>query len=329
MRSLERLPVAGRDAAISLSWHTRVDAAVLKAYEAVGGEAWVPRALLEQLHATESGHQKRIAVLRFHGAPWAVVPLSLCGRYWEPLLQGVIPELQPFPSVGSPTHVLAATGLAVGVWASPTDPSGWANVRWRERVPSYEFDLKDDPEPYWRKRDLWKSIVRANKRTADFELVVDDLQGAKWTIERWRARHFTGDLSAVSAKSPERLVATEWGLRSGIAHAWCLRDGDRWVAGMVGFVQNGRLAVNTVYRDPDYDWHSVGTRTFFETFRWAREHGLEHLSLGSQFDYKRRWAPASGVQFQFVVAPLPVYSLLATAENLPRVFRRVLNRVKR
>ena len=328
MRCLERVGHFGRDGAVSVSWHTRLDAEVRSAYAAVGGEAWVPIDLLAQIYATDSGHLKRIAVLKRNGAPWAVVPLRLAGRYWEPLVQGVIPELPPFVSVGNPTQVLAATGLAVGVWASPIDPSGWASVRWSARVPSYEFDLKDDPEPYWRKRDLWKSIVRANKRTAGIELVMDDLEGAKWVIEGWRARHFTGDLAAVSAKSAERLVATEWGLRSGAAHAWCLRDEERWVSGMIGFVRDGRLAVNTVYRDRAYDWHSVGTRVFYEAFRWAREHGIEHLSLGSQFDYKRRWAPPSGMQSNFVVAPLPVYALLATIENTPRLYRRILNKGK-
>lgn len=326
---MERAPVKGRDRAVSLSWHTHIDTAVRHAYEAVGGEAWVPMDLLAQIHATDSGHQKRVAVLQLHGSPWAVVPLRLAGHYWEPLVQGVIPELQPFPCVGNPASVLAATGLAVGVWASRTDPAGWANLRWSEHIPAYDLNLQEDPEGHWRKRDQWKSIVQANNRTRGFELVVDDLEGARWTIEGWRARHFVGDLGAVSAKSADRLVATEWGLRSGAAHAWCLRDGNRWVAGLVGFVRGGRLAVNTVHRDPDYDWYSVGTRTFFETFQWARANGLEQVSLGSQFDYKSRWAPPSGTHFQFVVAPLPVYALLGVVENAPRVYRRMLRRGER
>ena len=326
LRGLERLPEPGRERGVSLTWHDRVDDAVRAAYEAVGGGEWVPIELLARLMETDTGQPKKIAVLHRDRAPWAVVPLRLAGRWWQPLMQAVDAELAPFPCTGHPEGVLAATGLLIRVRSSRTDPAGWRNVRARESTPSYDFDLGGSTEGYWRQRGHWKSIGKANRRTADFELVEDDLEGARWTIERWRDHFFIGDPAQISAAWADRMVALEWGLRAGTEHVWCLRDGQRWIGGLTASVHGHRLTTGTGYRDRDYDWHRPATRLFFEAFQWAHAHGLEEVSLGSVFDYKRSWAPPAGTHHEFKVGPLTAYAVLAAGRAIHLRFLRVLQR---
>ena len=94
-----------------------------------------------------------------------------------------------------------------------------------------------------------------------------------------------------------------------------LRDGERYVAGVVTTVVDSKMTIGTVYRDPQYDWHSAGTRTFYEAFAWAKANGIGIVSLGSLHNYKRRWAPPSATRWNYVIAPLPVHLVQGTVER--------------
>ena len=311
-RALERVAATtARRQRLRVEWHEGLGQGLHAAYAAVGGEEWVPAALLIRVLATPGPHRKRVAVVYRDESPCAVVPLREAGRFWEPLLQGVIPEINAFPCVSHQEEVLASLNLNIGCWASLEPPSGNRNLRWAEPKPCYELNVHEDPEPYWRSRNLWKTIVQARNRTSAFELVVDDAGACSWGIEQWRDRFYTGANDQVSSKWNDRVTVANWALANDWRmHSWHLRDRerDRWVAGVTGFVHDGRLSFGTLFRHPEYDWHGVGHRCFYEVFLWARSQGLKTVSLGADWEYKRRWAPPVGTQWDFVVSPLPVHA---------------------
>jgi GNAT superfamily N-acetyltransferase len=308
--------VTARPRNTRIEWHDRIGARFSDAYAAVGGEDWVPLELLSRVLATPGPHRKRTAVLYRHDVPWAVVPLRLARRFWEPLMQGVVPDLAPFASTSRPGSVLATLGLNVGLWASPEPPSWSQNVRWAQSLPCYELDVTIDPESHWRSTQLWKTIVQARKRTASFELVRDDASACSWSIERWRDRFYRGVNDQVSSKWNDRVTVANWALANNWRmHSWHLRDGDRWVAGATAFEHNARLALGTIFRDPEYDWHGVGHRSLYEVCMWARQNGLQKVSFGNSFEYKRRWARPSGQHWDAIVAPRSVYAWDAVLER--------------
>ncbi len=299
-------------------WNPEVSAA----YRALGGEAWLPETLLRDLVTNQRTHRKRVAVLHRDARPWAVVPLRLTGDNWQPLMRGIIDGCDDFLCSGDRGRVLAALRLNVFVMHSPVDPAGWANVRWAGTIGGYELTLGEHPERYWRSRDRWTSVLQARRRTGHFELILDDPDSAHWTIDGWHKRFDTGDSSHVAAKWEDRHIIADWGLRSGLVRSWALRDQGRWIAGVVANVDGGRLTFATVYRDPEYEWHCLGTRLFSEAFIWAYESGMDCVDLGGGLDYKRWWAPPAGRRWHYVVSPLPVHAVRGSVGRASALLRR-------
>lgn len=286
------------------------------AYRSLGGEAWLPEALLSDLLSNQRTHKKCVAVLQRHGKPWAVVPLRLTGLEWQPLIRGVIDRCDDFLCSADRGQVLAALGLNIFVWHSPVNPKGWAGVRWSRSIQSYELSLEESPERYWRSRDRWTSVLQARRRTEPFELILDEPDSAHWTIDQWHERFYTGDNARVSSKWEDRHMVADWGLGSGTVRSWGLRDNERWIAGIVANVDGSRLTFSTVYRDPEYDWYSLGTRLFSEAFLWAYESGMDCVDLGGDLDYKRWWARPIQGRWHYAVAPLPVYAVQGSVARL-------------
>lgn len=283
---------------------------VSHAYQLLPGHGdWLPEELLARLVADQRTHRKTVAVLWRKGAIWALVPLRLTGEAWQPLIRGVADPYADFLCTGQSGEVLAALRLNLTVWNAETSPAGWRNLRWLTREPSYELLLDEPPERYWRKTDRWKSVVQAQRRTADFELVRDDQSSAAWILERWHEFWFRGDTARLAAKWQDQQAFVDWGLEAGTIRTWALRDGGRWIAGAITVVKDRRLTLLTVYRDRDYDWHSVGTRVFAEASNWAYEQGLERVIFGGGFAYKRWWGKPVGMRHTYGVSPFAVHSL--------------------
>ena len=316
LRLLERASnLRARSDEVALRWFDHWTPECDASYEELGGNSWLPSTLLSEMLANQSVHRKGVALLARGGRPWALVPLRLAGAFWEPLTQGVIHGYALFLCQRQPELAISHLRLNVGFWDAPEPPTGWRGLRWSAPVVCYDLSLDGDPERYWRSTDLWKSIVRAKHRTAGFELLRDDFEATKWLIERWRDRFYTGRPREVSSKWGDRILAAKWGLDAGTVRSWVLRDGERYAGGVVTTVVDSKMTFGTVYRDPEYDWHSVGTRTFYEAFAWAKTAGIGSVSLGSLYDYKRRWAPASATHWNYVISPLPVHVVQGAVER--------------
>ncbi len=308
---------------VTVSWHTNLSSPVSRHYTDCGGDEWLPYDLFRAVFENRSQGCKTIALLWRGGAPWAFVPLRRAGRYWEPLFVGVIPETVPFPCNGRRDGALAALRLNIGVWQDLEPPVGLENRRWLSRFTSYELDLRDDPEPYWRARDLWKTIRQSLRRGAGLELVTNDGDGCEWTINRWRDRFSRVNPGGTVTKWADRAVVARWSLANDWQmRSWHLRDGSRWVGGLTGFVLGERLVFGTIYRDPEYDWFGVGHRLFYEALVWGRREGIPMASLGTTFPYKRRWAPGCGSQWSYVVAPWPVHAWNGAIEHAGKTICR-------
>ncbi len=297
-------PVSG----VRVSWHERWDSEVSSFYGKLGGELWLPESLLERLIGDQSVHPKRVALLTRRGAPWALVPLRWTAKYWQPLLRGVAEPFPDFLAGDTPEEVYAALNVGIYVRFGLDNPSRFRNLRWVAADLSYELSLDESPELYWREKDRWKSVIQARRRTAEFEVVENDPADTRWVVENWRQRWSTGSVIEAAAKWRDRIAFDEWGLTTGASRSWVLRDGRRPVAGCIGVTRDGSMMLQTVYRDREYDWHSVGTRAFAEAVLGAYELGLREVSFGSGFEYKRWWARPAGSRYTYAVAPLPVHA---------------------
>lgn len=310
-RALERIsalrqPVPGA----RVSWHSAWDPEVSAFFQQLGGEGWLPEHVLAMLVSDQSIHPKRVALLTRDGEPWALVPLRWTTKYWQPLLRGVAEPFPDFIATHAFGDVFAALNVGVYVRFGTQSPANFRNLRWSTTDTSYDLSLEQSPERYWRQTERWKSVVQARKRSAAFDLVRDDPAATSWTVERWHRRWASGRAIEVSAKWRDRIAFDQWGLTSGAVRSWALRDRDRdrWVAGCIGVIRDGSMMLQTVIREPEYDWYNVGTRIFAEAVLGAYGLGLREVSFGAGFEYKRWWARPGHVRHTFIVAPWPVHA---------------------
>jgi len=322
VRAIERATASrGYRNAVTARWFPEVTPEVQRTYDLLGGSQWVPMELVRLILGVP-GHTKRLVALEQNGEPWALVPVRLVDSYWEPMLFSVVAGAQPFLCHRNRGLVFAKLGIALRAWESELRASECAGVRWSEDIPWRDVIVSEDPEPYWRSTELWKTIIQAKRRTQQFELVMDDLDSAKWTIEGWRDRFADGAGRGPTTLWRERVEVAEWGLTNGAMHCWALKDGERWVAGSTGFVQEGRLSLGTIYRDPAYGWHGAGNRILYETFMWARDSGLERATIGGHFAYKKRWAPITSIRSQILVAPWLAAAVLGASQRGGQLLHR-------
>jgi Acetyltransferase (GNAT) domain len=261
-----------------------------------------PPALLQLLLTGNDIHEKEIGVICANGRTLAAVPLRRIGRNWEPLLARIVPGYATVIGELPPRLALPSLSRSIFVRDSRDPPLAMRNVRRAATGPTHDLSLRADPEEFWRERGRWPSIITARRRTELFELVVDSTEAARWTIDNWAAYHWRGP-DGVTSLAEDRLIATLYGLEHGSTRCWALRDSGRWVAGCIATVVSGELAFTTVYRRREYDWHSPGSRLFYEAVTWAKESGLQRASFGGHFAYKRHWAPASGLAWNYLVSP--------------------------
>ncbi|MEO8539474.1 MAG: GNAT family N-acetyltransferase [bacterium] len=287
------------------SWTPEVSAF----YRQLDGASWIPEALMRDLVMNQQTHKKMVMTVSRHGEPWALVPLRLLGLSWQPLICGVANAYDNVLCSGDRGDVLGSLGLNIGVVQSWTEPVGWKNVQWKLGQTNYGLPLNESPELFWRKTERWKTVIQARRRSANFELVRDDLDSALWINEKWHERWSRGDISTVVETWQDRETFIRWGLETGAVRCWALRDGRRWIGGVTGIVKAGGLDFATVYRDREYDWYGIGNLLFAETMLWAHSAGLQRATLGAAFEYKRWWAQPDGKHWKFSVCPLPLHAL--------------------
>ena len=105
----------------------------------------------------------------------------------------------------------------------------------------------------------------------------------------------------------ERILVAEDLEKRGRHYTFAIKDGDKPVAGETLIVIGQDLVSHTCWRDRAYDRHGVGTRLSSEIFYWAAQNGFKNLNWGGWYDYKKRWAPATGSYTSFDVAPPTAY----------------------
>lgn len=306
-------------------WFRAVTPEVEAAYERLGGSTWVPLELL-RLVLDFPGYTKRVVILRTDGVPWALVPLRLVDSYWEPMLFSVLPGVPSFICSRDRGQVFGKVGVALRVWESELRTWECSGVRWSTEIPWREVQLHEDLERYWRSRELWKTIIQAKRRTEGFDVVVDDPESAEWAIKGWRERFARVEGRDITRLWRERVIASNWGLANGTMHCWGLRDQHGWVAAATGMNRDGRLALGTLHRATAYGWYGAGNRILYEMVMWARENGLDSITLGGHFGYKRRWAPVTGARSQLLIAPVPAAALLGAVERSRELWGRMQSR---
>jgi hypothetical protein len=295
-------------------WFDRVTPQVERAYDSLGGDWRVSLDLLALAMSWPSLTERRLAVVTSESGLVGLLPLRWIDGYWEPLLARVVPEAPAALGAVPFEDIVESVCRNVFVRGTTSDPSGWPSLRWSEQSTSYDLDLSDDPERYWRAKHRWKSITASRKRTQSLELVMDSRDAAMWTITRWRDKHWRAG-RGVTSLWPDRQAVVLWGLENGQAHCWALRDGDQWVAGNIGMVVGSTLSFSTVFREPSHAWHSPGTRLFYEALTWGITAGLQNAAFGSGHDYKRYWAPQTTGRWNCIVSPLAPHLVRAAASR--------------
>lgn len=320
-RALESLP-SQWISPFDVQWHNSWDADVERAYEAVDGDSWLPADVVRALRTNVPGLTHRLAVVSRGARVVAVVPLVERGERWEPIAQGVVPGIAPFPSREHPARVAAALGRAVRFRGMPGPAPSDARPGAVYRLPCYELPLDQDPEEYWRKAGRIRVVRKARERTQHLVLAPATAAELRWIHETWHTRWRTGSPAAVSGRWRERLAAFELLAPRGLARATVLRDGETPVSGLVTFAVEGTLHFGTACRDRRYDALGVGGRLFDAAILWAYAQGFRAVSMGVGHDYKRWWAPRGPDEWSYSVAPRHVDTWLRFARRASEMLGR-------
>ncbi len=256
-------------------------------------------------------NRKRIALVTDKGIPAAVVALRQRGIFWEPVTQWLLPG-SIFPvREDSLMPSLIALGVEVEIawWRMNASPPNHLWIRANLLpTPTYRMPLSMDFEGYWRKSGQFKDVRSARNRCLGFTFEVNSPGAAEWIIknstEKWASSENTyiEDLS-------DRLIVADYLAKHGQFHSLLLLNGGIPVAGNTFIVHGRDLVSGVVYRNPEYDKFSAGTRIWELSFEWAAKNNYVKLDMGGGFDYKKRWAPQEGERFKFRICPPYLYTI--------------------
>ena len=247
--------------------------------------------------------------------PLAVLALRSTGGPWEPVTMWITPGL-PFPFAHTGVlPILRAVGLPMNFawWRCPGEPPRSRRVVTSAPELTYRLPCDADPETHWRKTSLLHNVRNARRRCESFSVAADVPGAYEWVIRNWGlawrvAPHHVEDM----------LLAARMRVAQGRYHSLVVYDNDRAIAGATEIEDDGDLVGQAVFRDPDYERHSLGTFVIDRLFAWAVERGFKGLDFGGTASYKERWAPVGGRKF--TVSVMPLYRAIADA--LRRPFRR-------
>jgi hypothetical protein len=148
-------------------------------------------------------------------------------------------------------------------------------------------------------------------------LKVNAANSTEWIIkgwdQRWRGSQDGGPDIA------DRLVAAEYLQKRGLYYSHLLLDGSKPAAGVTTIIHRNEAVAHYSYRNPDYDRHGAMTRLKELLFFWARDMGLDAISIGQRHDYKLRWAPERDRYMTFKVYP----DIILARDRVSRSLRAV------
>lgn len=286
------------------AWHPDLDAAqrLLPEMETC------PPELYKELIELRDERPKRTALVTEGGNPVAVIGLKYESSGWRPVTTWLVPEAV-FPAANE--YLLAAlAALRIPVFVA------W----WRQRVPppaagflidhihatpTHHLSCAAGFEAYWRQSGLERDIARARKKCAHLRFEVNMVGADEWAITNWAKRWSTPG-SSHFAESIERIAVSRYWTKRGRQFTFALLDGDRLAAADVCFAHRGDIVGQIHYRDPAFEKYSVGTRLIEGVHRWAAESGFAGQDFGGGHAYKKRWAPESGIRWEFTLRRDPL-----------------------
>jgi hypothetical protein len=171
----------------------------------------------------------------------------------------------------------------------------------------FRIDLRSDFEAYWKESGQMRTVQMARKRTRDFVIEVDGPGAAEWTIRGWAGAWHGRE----TASEDDLVVAADHYSRDGRFHTIRLLDGREPVTGHTWFVDGDALLLITTFTKPEYRQHQAGTRNLDAVFSWAAQAGFRQIDMGVGHEYKRRWAPESGIRWSFDVRPWHIHATAA------------------
>jgi GNAT superfamily N-acetyltransferase len=268
---------------------------------------------------------KRFALIVAPGGEMiAVVGLRGRHRHWELLCDGAVPMAVAPAAPGRAWEALSALGvyLRLNEMDAPLPPL--KTVRFVNAAPYYRIATRSDVDGHWKANGNGRSLKSAQNRCkalGDVRLEVDGPDGAEWIIRNWHEK-WKDDPDLETVTTEFVLAAAAYLQPRGRYNSFRLLIDERPVAGLNMFPHDGVMHLQNVYRDPEFEWHGVGTRLIELMFRWAAQSPYEYVDLGCGPGYKARWAEEAGQRFSFSVTPVRLALMRQGLEVLRTIRRR-------
>ena len=324
---IERLPwPLVRRHGLTVRWFDRWNSALDRALHELPQSTECPHELLISLMRHPSRARKCVALVTKGGQPVAVIALRSTGlARWDIIGGGgVLPRFLAHAVDGYLFPALSALGVSVHVATQPQQPP----EQWVRQVvahPVFRIALTSDFEAHWRESGQLSSVREARKRTKDLVCEIDAPGAAEWTIRNWAA-HWN---DRETASEDDLVLAAAHYSRMGRFHTIRLMDGEVPVSGHNYFVEGNGLLFLTTFTRPEYRQRAAGIRAQDLAFEWAARAGFQSMDLGVGHEYKRRWAPESGVRWSFDVRPWHLHALASVVRRTLSVGRTTLSAARR
>ena len=310
---------------LRVRWFKRWEPALDSALQTLPELELLPHELYRRLMQVPESATRRAVLVTENDSPVALPILKPTSRYkWDPATQWLVPHTV-FPC--QPGYLAAAiealrVDIWVGWWRSTDPPPPSPLLRSLEPTPTFGTSL-EDYEAHWHLSSHFKKVKEARKRCLSFNWKVDPPGGALWTVRSW------GEKWGVDPDElRDRSMVAEFLEKRGQHHTLVLFDKELPVAGVTQFVDGPDLVGMAIYRRPEYDRYSVGTRILALSFEWGSQAGFHHLDLGGGYQYKQLWAPANGERLLIRYCPEGLFRARQLGSTLRKVWRSVGGRIE-
>ncbi|MFB8146055.1 GNAT family N-acetyltransferase [Microbacterium sp. NPDC056003] len=269
---------------------------------------------------------KRNVVVLHRGEPVIATTLRLRQDRWELASTTAAPTFAIPHREGMLEPALSALGLPILIIDHVGDAKDDFPRQKLHPFDSYVAPLQGfDFDAYWRSTRLREDIRRAERKASDLQVVQDDAEVVKWSIDTWEGRWTDHPNEEAGAAADLRAVWPEL-LRRGrlMSTALVTADGAP-VASNVNLVDGDTLVGLITARDMSVQGvGSIGTLVAVECFDAARRAGLAKVDIGGFHDhYKRRLAPAGRTAYNVEIEPrLVAADTVAQAERAARALKR-------
>jgi hypothetical protein len=312
---------------LRVSWFERWHADLEGALRELPEMPTCPHELYRQLIETPGILPKRVALVTEHDTPVAVIGLRREPTQWLPVTSWVAPGSIAPHRTGYLVAAFAALRMPVKVawWHESEPPPVGACLQVSARIPTHKLTCEGDFEAYWRQSGQMKHILRARKKCAAFQVVVNHPGANEWAINGAGRKWAPPGLAWIPGMRDKLTAARYWEPRQRLISV-SLLDGERIAASANGFALGRELVGLTNYREPEYDRLGVGHRVFDALLWCARERGFEKLDFGGGHEYKSGYAPEDGARWQLTFAPDGIEALRVGRALLTHMRRLVASR---